>query len=105
MNLAAAQPWHEALVGRPPDVIVTDVEVMWQVCDGGWIYLAQDPIHAGHALITIAVADLDQAVTDLAARGLDGPTIEPVAGAVRKAPLVESEGNSVALIEVVSTNG
>ena len=58
-NLGAALPWYEALLGRPADVIVNDHEVMWKACDGGWVVLIEDPVRAGHALVFLAVPDLD----------------------------------------------
>jgi hypothetical protein len=35
----AALAWYERFLGRPPDVIVTDSEAMWQVAETGWIYV------------------------------------------------------------------
>jgi predicted enzyme related to lactoylglutathione lyase len=102
-NLSSALPWFEALLGGQADVIVTDDEVMWQVCDGGWLFLIQDPIRAGSALVTIAVSDLDQTLTEIAGRGIDNPSIETIPEAGRKTPLVDPEGNMVTFIQVLTS--
>jgi len=101
-DLDKASTWYEALWGRPPDIVVNDDEVMWRICDGGWLYLVRDPGRAGRALVTVAVSDLDHAVAEIAGRGLATPLIEAIEGAGRKAPVVDPEGNTVNLIEVVS---
>jgi predicted enzyme related to lactoylglutathione lyase len=99
-DLEAAVPWYDALLGRRPDIIPNDDEVMWRICDGGWLYLVRDPSRAGQALVTIAVPDLDQAVAEIADRGLATPAIEVIGAAGRKAPFVDPEGNTIALIQV-----
>jgi catechol 2,3-dioxygenase-like lactoylglutathione lyase family enzyme len=104
-DLEAATTWYRALLGRPPEIVVNDDEVMWKICDGGWLYLVRDPGRAGHALVAMAVSDLDQAVADMVDRGLSPPAIETVGEAERKAPVVDPEGNTIALIEVRHRTG
>jgi len=104
-DLEAALTWYRAFLGRPPEIVVNDDEVMWKICDGGWLYLVRDPSRAGHALVAMTVPDLDQAVVDLVGRGLSPPTIERVGAAERKAPVVDPEGNTIALIEVLHRTG
>jgi predicted enzyme related to lactoylglutathione lyase len=103
-DLAAAAPWYEALLGRPPDIIVNDDEVMWKTCDGGWLYLVQDPARAGHALAAMAVSDLDGIIAGIVDRGPDRPEIETMNSVTRKAPFTDPEGNVVALSEVLETS-
>jgi catechol 2,3-dioxygenase-like lactoylglutathione lyase family enzyme len=62
----AALAWYERLLGRPPDVIVTDKEAMWQVADRGWIYVVGDTKRAGNALLTLLVDNLEDHVAELA---------------------------------------
>ena len=99
-DLAAALPWYESLLGRAADVIVKDDEVMWQIRDGGWMYLVEDASRAGRALVAICVPDLDEALDEIALRGLAKPDIEMVGDSGRKAPLIDPEGNTIAIIEV-----
>ena len=102
-SLESAQPWYESFFGRPPDVIVNADEVMWHVCDGGWMYLVENGMHAGHALVAVAVSDLDHALEGLAQRGIERPAVETLSGVGRKAPIVDPEGNTVTLIQVDET--
>jgi catechol 2,3-dioxygenase-like lactoylglutathione lyase family enzyme len=62
----AALAWYERLLGRPPDVIVTDKEAMWQVADRGWIYVVGETKRAGNALLTLLVDNLEDHVAELA---------------------------------------
>jgi predicted enzyme related to lactoylglutathione lyase len=99
-NLPRAIEWYVALFGRVPDIVPNDDEVMWQVNDGGWLYLVRDGDRAGRTVVTIAVDDLERALADLAARGVRSDGIEPVGDTGRKARLIDPEGNVVAVIEV-----
>ena len=102
-DLDAATAWYGAVLGRPPDIVVHDDEVMWQIGDGGWLYLVRDPVRAGHGLVTMAVTDLDDAVAEIAGRGPDTPSIETIGSAGRKASYVDPDGNTIALIEVTAS--
>jgi len=99
----AALAWYERLLGRPPDVIVTENEAMWQVADTAWIYVVGDTKRAGHALLTLLVDDLEDQVAALADRGLAPGAIDTVPGVVRKAVIIDPEGNGITLGEDLST--
>jgi predicted enzyme related to lactoylglutathione lyase len=101
-DLEAAVGWYELLLGRPPEVLVNDDEVMWRICDGGWLYVVRDPQRAGHALVALAVPDLDEAIAQIEQRGLSRPPVETIPDAARKARFLDPEGNTVALIEVAA---
>ena len=103
-DFAAAVPWYSALLGRPADVIVHDREVMWRIGDGGWLYLVEDLSRAGNALVTVAVADLDQILSEIVGRGVSQPAIETIEGAGRQVGFVYAEGNIVTFIQVLSPN-
>jgi predicted enzyme related to lactoylglutathione lyase len=60
----------------------------------------EDAGRAGRCLVTIAVADLDAAVDELATRGIRTDPVEAIGDAGRKASLTDLEGNVVALIQV-----
>lgn len=99
-DLAVAEDWYGRLLGRPPDIVVNDAEVMWRMADAAWLYLVVRPERAGHALVTVAVADLVATVAEVAATGVAvGPT-EAVGDAGLKAVATDPDGNEVSLIEV-----
>ena len=101
-DLDRAVAWYARLFGRPADIVPNDNEVMWRLADAAWLYVVRDEKRAGHALVTLCVADLDQAVADIAARGITGRLAQIIGDACRKATFTDAEGNTVSLIEVLA---
>jgi hypothetical protein len=99
-DFAAAVAWYGRLWGRPPDVLVHDTEVMWCLADAAWLYVVEDAHRAGHALVTVAVPDLDRTMVQIGDRGVTGPPVEAVGDAGRKASITDPEGNVIAFIDV-----
>jgi len=99
-GFAAAVDWYTQLFGRPADIVAHDTEVMWRVVGDGWIYVVEDADRAGRALVTIAVPDLEAAVDDVRARGIDPTPIEPVGASGLKSTMADPDGNTISLIEV-----
>lgn len=100
----SALVWYKRFFGRPPDVIVTENESMWQVTDTGWIYVVGDANRAGKALLTLLVDDLEDQVAELGKRGLETSAIDTVPGLYRKAVITDPEGNMISLGEDLSTD-
>jgi predicted enzyme related to lactoylglutathione lyase len=100
----AALVWYERLLGRPPDVIVKDNEAMWQVAETGWIYVVGDTNRAGNALLTLLVDNLEDHVAELTERGLATGATDTVPGVVRKAVMIDPEGNRITFGEDLSTD-
>jgi predicted enzyme related to lactoylglutathione lyase len=99
----AAVDWYARLFGRPADVFVNDDEVMWHLAGSAWLYVVKDELRAGKALVTLSVPDLEGVVRDIARRGITSGPIEIIGDAGRKATVVDAEGNTVAFIEVASS--
>lgn len=99
-DLARGQDFFERLFGSPPDVLVNENEVMWQVADAAWLYVVVDPRRAGRALAAVSVPDLEGALEELASRGVVPSMIEQPGPSARKATVFDPDGNSVAIIEV-----
>ena len=98
----AAMIWYRRFFGRAPDVPVNDVEAMWQVSTGGWLYVLGGGDRAGKALVTLSVGDLDSAVAELGGRGIAVGPVETIGEAGRKATVLDPDGNQLSLIEVRS---
>lgn len=95
-NYANSYEWFEKLFGRAPDVIVQDdIECMWEIREGAWIYIVLDVEKAGKALVTIAVNDLGTTLDELPARGIDGWSTENSPGVYTKAVFSDPDGNTV----------
>ncbi|HTU80909.1 MAG TPA: VOC family protein [Candidatus Acidoferrales bacterium] len=99
-NYRRAAAWYRALLGREPDVIVVDdVECMWQIREGAWIYIVQDVKRAGSSLVTMLVGDLGEHLRELAGRGIEVPPMETKPGLYRKTSFVDPDGNTIAFGE------
>jgi hypothetical protein len=68
-DYAAAREWYERLLGSPPTFFPHDTEAVWQVAEHRYMYIVQQPEHAGHAIHTLFVDDLDALVEQIATRG------------------------------------
>jgi predicted enzyme related to lactoylglutathione lyase len=99
-DLDGAVDWYTRLFGRPVDIVPNDDEVMWRCADAAWLYVLRDEKRAGHAVVTLCVADLDQAVAGIAARGITGGPAEIVGDGARKVTFTDADGNTVSFIEV-----
>jgi hypothetical protein len=92
-NFAVALAWYERLLGSPPTFFATDTEAVWELADHRWLYIEQRPEHAGHAMLTIMVADLDARVAQIAERGLEPAKREQYENGVRKIIYIDPDGN------------
>jgi hypothetical protein len=98
-DFAAARPWYEALFGCPPDMLPMKGEAVWHVTSAGSVYVTADPARAGSALVTLAVADLDEHAAALAARGLSPDEQEPGSSGPRQLTITDPDGNRVKFFE------
>jgi catechol 2,3-dioxygenase-like lactoylglutathione lyase family enzyme len=100
LDLERARSWYARLLGRDPDIVVNDDEVMWRIADAAWLYLLASAERAGGSVVTICVPDLDATTAEVTARGVTIDAVEDVGDAGRKASMLDPDGNSVAIIEV-----
>jgi len=91
----AAQEWYERLFGVPPSFRPNDVEAVWEVAEGRSVYVEQRPAHAGHALVTLFVDDLEDRVAAIGARGIEPHLDETYDNGVRKVTYRDAEGNEI----------
>lgn len=94
-DFTAALPWYERLFGAPPSSFPHDTEAVWQLGDRRAVYVVQRPEHAGHALHTIIVDDLDGLMAEIASRGLAPAEQETYGNGVRKTTYVDPDGNEI----------
>ncbi|HEV2376779.1 MAG TPA: VOC family protein [Streptosporangiaceae bacterium] len=92
-DFAKALTWYEMLLGRPPSSFPHDTEAVWELAERRLVYIVQRPEHAGHAMHTIMVNDLDTLVAEIAQRGLDPAKDETYPNGVRKTTYVDPDGN------------
>jgi glyoxylase I family protein len=94
-DFAAARRWYEALFGRPPDMLPKEGEAVWHVTTFGSVYVTADPARAGSALVTIAVSNLDEHTTALAARGLSLDELGADSSALQQLTITDDDGNCI----------
>ncbi len=94
-DYAAALKWYERLLGSPPAFFPHDTEAVWELAEHRYVYIVQQPEHAGHARHTLFVDDLDALVAQVADRGLDPWTRETYANGVRKTTYRDPDGNEI----------
>ena len=92
---AAALAWYEKLFGAPPAFLPNDVEAVWEVAEHRYVYTEHLPDHAGHARVTLFVADLDAVVAGIAGRGLEPVNRETYDNGVRKVTYRDPDGNEI----------
>jgi predicted enzyme related to lactoylglutathione lyase len=94
-DYAAALTWYERLLGSPPSFFPHDTEAVWELAEHRSVYIVQRPEHAGHAMHTIIVDDLDSQVAEIAQRGLEPAQRETCPNGVRKITYVDPDGNEI----------
>ncbi|MFD4369507.1 VOC family protein [Rhodococcus sp. NPDC058521] len=95
-DLDKALDWYAAFFGRPADEVVGD-ELMWQVTDSTWVFVAPDEVRAGGGLITLDVVSLDPYLTRWQASGLEHKALETYGNGVRHVTIIDPDGNSLSL--------
>ena len=80
------------MLGSPPSFFPHDTEAVWELAEHRSVFIVQQPDHAGHAMHTIIVDDLDTVVAEIARRGLEPAKRE---NGVRKITYVDPDGNEI----------
>jgi predicted enzyme related to lactoylglutathione lyase len=96
-DYTAALKWYEQLLGTPPTFFPNDTEAVWELAEHRYVYIEHLPAHAGHAMHTIFVDDLDVRVTQITGRGLDPAKSETYSNGVRKVTYRDQDGNEISL--------
>ncbi len=94
-DFAAMLRWYEKLLGSPPAFFPHDAEAVWELAEHRYLYIVQQPEHAGHARLTLFVDDLDALVAQITDRGIDPTNQETYANGVRKTTYRDPDGNEV----------
>src|SRR3954451_19852963 len=93
-DLAGARAWYELLLGEPA-FFPNETEAVWTLADDRHLYIQEDAAHAGGALITVFVDDLDARTSEISSRGLEPTERETYSNGVRKAIYRDGDGNEI----------
>lgn len=97
-DITAGQAWYTRLFGREPDNHPMPNLVEWQITSGGWVQVTEDPRHAGHGMLNLAVSDIDEGVRELREMGLDAGEIVEANKGVRLCPITDPDDNTIQLV-------
>ncbi|MFF4893344.1 VOC family protein [Micromonospora chersina] len=91
----AAAAWYERLLGAAPSFLPNDTEAVWELAEHRYLFIEVRPEHAGHAMHTVFVDDLDGRLAQIAERGLTPAERETYDNGVRKAIFRDPDGNEI----------
>ena len=94
-DYARALPWYERLLGSAPTFVASATEAVWELAEHRSVFIEERPEHAGHAMHTIFVNDLEALVEQIARRGLEPAERETYSNGVRKATYRDPDGNEI----------
>ena len=93
-DYARAVDWYERLLGAPA-FFPNEVEAVWEIGEHRYLYIDVRPEHAGHAMHTLFVDDLDAWVDRIAAQGIAPAGRETYSNGVRKVTYRDPDGNEI----------
>jgi catechol 2,3-dioxygenase-like lactoylglutathione lyase family enzyme len=94
-DYAAARSWYARLLGSEPDFVASDTEAVWELAEHRSLVIEQNAEHAGHAVQTVFVDDLDALLAGIAERGIRPVHQETYPNGVRKARFRDPDGNEI----------
>ena len=94
-DYAQAVAWYERLLGAEPSFLPNDVEAVWEIAEHRYVFIEVRPDHAGHAMHTVIVDDLDARVGGIAGRGVEPADQETYSNGVRKVIYRDPDGNEI----------
>jgi catechol 2,3-dioxygenase-like lactoylglutathione lyase family enzyme len=94
-DYTAALNWYERLLGSPPAFTPDATEAVWELAEHRYIAIEVRPWHAGHAMHTVFVDDLDALVAQIADRGIQPAERETYSNGVRKVIYRDPDGNEI----------
>ncbi|MFW3171131.1 VOC family protein [Geodermatophilus sp. CPCC 206100] len=104
-DLERAVAWYERLLGSGPSFRPNATEAVWELGEHRYVYLVVRPEHAGHAMQTWVVEDLDTRVAGISARGIEPAERETYDNGVRKVVYRDPDGNELGLGGVPAAEG
>ncbi len=90
-----AVDWYGRLLGAGPSFLPNDTEAVWEVGEHRYLFIEVRPAHAGHAMHTLFVDDLDDRVRAISDRGIEPDERETYENGVRKVTYRDPDGNEI----------
>ena len=84
-----------ATAGSGPSFVPNATEAVWELAEHRYVFIEVRPKHAGHAMHTIFVNDLDARIGEITDRGMEPVERETYSNGVRKATYRDPDGNEI----------
>lgn len=97
-DIEAGRAWYTTLFGREPDNNPMPNLVEWQVTDGAWVQVTEDPVRAGNGMLNLAVSDIEEGAREVHEMGLATGEIIDANKGVRLCPLADPDNNMIHLV-------
>jgi len=94
-DLERASDWYERLLGSGPSFRPNDTEAVWELAEHRSVFIELRPKHAGHAMHTLIVDDLDARVQGIFDRGIEPAERETYSNGVQKVTYRDPDGNEI----------
>jgi catechol 2,3-dioxygenase-like lactoylglutathione lyase family enzyme len=90
-----ALAWYGRLLGAEPSFLPNATEAVWELAEHRYVFIEVRPEHAGHAMHTVFVDDLDARVQGITDRGVEPAERETYSNGVRKVTYRDPDGNEI----------
>ncbi|MDC7810193.1 VOC family protein [Sphingomonas koreensis] len=94
-NFEIAVEWYQRFFGCAPTFFPNDREAVWAIADQRWAYIIVEPERAGGTIQTIMCDDLEEAIAEISARGIEFSKEETPDADVRKVMYYDPDGNEI----------
>jgi catechol 2,3-dioxygenase-like lactoylglutathione lyase family enzyme len=94
-DYGAAKAWYVRVLGAEPAFYPSDTEAVWEVAEHRYLYIQQNAEHAGHAVQTLLVDELDARVDRIAGHGIEPERRETYPDGMRKTVYRDPDGNEI----------
>ena len=97
-DIEVGRAWYTRLFGREPDNNPMPNLIEWQVTDGGWVQVTEDPLRAGSGMLNLALSDFEEGVREVHETGLGAGKIIEANKGVRLFPITDPDNNLIHLV-------
>ena len=94
-DFSTALKWYERLLGSAPAFFPHDTEAVWELAEHRYMYIMKQSEHAGHAMLTLFVDNLDALIAQITERGIEPAKRETYENGVRKITYRDADGNEI----------
>ena len=97
-DIEVGRSWYAKLFGREPDNNPMSNLIEWQVTNGAWVQVTEDPERAGNGMLNLAVSDIEEGARELREMGIDAAEIINANKGVRLCAITDPDNNKIHLV-------